>query len=240
MARLGVRILICLALGAITTMTVAVAIVIGMHQGWFGRGHNEIRILVTSSSVPVRIAVYDRVGSRSTYASIQIRPESDEFERVENFPLWFSQTGRDWISTSPPEDCYANVSMRMYGFPFSCLNDETRSWAERNTGCIVRYRKIERTPKWTIPGDWLAFLRRFDTGQTSQVQIPLKISPLQFAGNATVYSGAWFLAIAAPGAFKRRRRRRRGLCVKCGYDLQGINDTCPECGCASASLVIDQ
>lgn len=31
---------------------------------------------------------------------------------------------------------------------------------------------------------------------------------------------------------KRRAstRRRRGLCLSCGYDVRGINDCCPECG----------
>ena len=34
-----------------------------------------------------------------------------------------------------------------------------------------------------------------------------------------------------PGPIRRRRRRRRGLCVRCGYDLTGNQSgTCPECG----------
>jgi hypothetical protein len=47
----------------------------------------------------------------------------------------------------------------------------------------------------------------------------------------TVFWGAlWLGALAIPGAVSRRRRRARGLCPACGYDLRGdFAPGCPEC-----------
>jgi hypothetical protein len=67
-----------------------------------------------------------------------------------------------------------------------------------------------------------------------------------FQGRYTIVLPNWFivLATALPALmwFRRRqakmRRRSRGLCDVCGYDLRASNERCPECGTAIPSTVI--
>jgi hypothetical protein len=50
-----------------------------------------------------------------------------------------------------------------------------------------------------------------------------------FALNTVIYAAALAGVILGAGWAKRRRRRRRGLCEGCGYEVAGLA-MCPECG----------
>ncbi len=48
--------------------------------------------------------------------------------------------------------------------------------------------------------------------------------------DTAAFAGAWLVTGSVCGAARRRWRVSRGHCPCCGYDLLGIEGTCPECG----------
>ncbi len=57
---------------------------------------------------------------------------------------------------------------------------------------------------------------------TTYLVIPFWMPLLLFA--------SWLTYVSIRTVRKPSRRRKLGLCVKCGYDLRGSTDKCPECG----------
>jgi len=62
----------------------------------------------------------------------------------------------------------------------------------------------------------------------SQVSIPLLALPIAL--------GVYPVIAFYRGPMRRHRRRQGGLCIKCGYNLQGnVSQNCPECGATVAN-----
>ncbi|MEE9129212.1 MAG: hypothetical protein V3T84_04275 [Phycisphaerales bacterium] len=60
---------------------------------------------------------------------------------------------------------------------------------------------------------------------------PLRPRPFGFLVNSLLYAAAFWLLVGGPREVRRWLRKRRGLCIKCGYDLRGTeHEVCPECG----------
>ena len=46
----------------------------------------------------------------------------------------------------------------------------------------------------------------------------------------TAFFGFSFSTLSAIQFHRRRKRKKLGLCIKCGYDLRASKERCPECG----------
>ena len=76
-------------------------------------------------------------------------------------------------------------------------------------------------------GGWDLPMRR----NSSSVRL-IPLTPIQpgFAINTLFYAVVLWVLVAGPRALNRKRRRMRGLCVNCAYDLRGNSSgVCPEC-----------
>lgn len=62
--------------------------------------------------------------------------------------------------------------------------------------------------------------------------LPIGILSRGFAMNTAFYAAAWWVLVFGLARGRAWNRRRRGLCVKCTYDLRGLeaHTPCPECG----------
>ncbi len=64
--------------------------------------------------------------------------------------------------------------------------------------------------------------------------IPLRPLWPEFLANSLLFACAWAAPVFARFQIRRLRRRQRGHCLRCGYNLSGLpaDNACPECGSA--------
>ena len=117
---------------------------------------------------------------------------------------------------------------------------DAAGWAEqhRGYGAVPRwvyarrpagqYQSPRDTPSQKLGFDWVIERDVPMTG-TSLVDSTVRIRvPHWLLAIALAALPAW----RAVGQWRRRHRRRRGACARCGYDLRASGDRCPECGTA--------
>lgn len=101
--------------------------------------------------------------------------------------------------------------------------DELMTWAESD----------DNQPRENIRFQFIGFHFYY---QATQTQIAPRFDPLWEVRIpywmlllATLLWPTWRLAVW----WRQRRRRQRGQCLQCGYDLRGSGNACPECGATS-------
>ncbi len=63
----------------------------------------------------------------------------------------------------------------------------------------------------------------------NKVNIPLRPRPIPFAANWIIYTFILLTPCLVLSLVRKKLRRDRGLCRKCGYEIADL-DICPECG----------
>jgi hypothetical protein len=111
------------------------------------------------------------------------------------------------------------VVERSIGLPLLALRCRIWWWQ------IDSYLHIVRVDWAWHPSDQSGVVREID-GRTF---LPLRPIWPGFAINTLFYAAILWLLFALPGALRRWRRIKRGLCPACAYPV-GASDLCTECG----------
>jgi hypothetical protein len=224
MKRWVLRAILCLLLGAITTVAVAWGISLfsnGQDRGdgdLFLLEHESRWIFVTTEGVgwhSLRIAVSETYDDLYDETPIQSPPKWSELASLTKLPILPSG---DPLTISPVG--WVNWQERAFGFPSLSLawTHFFRDGGQVRNGVVVS--GSESFWDWRI--------------------LPLRPIWSGFMIDTFFYASIWFGVFFAPGMAKRAIRRKRGRCPRCGYDLRGgvISDKrlaisgagCPECG----------
>lgn len=98
-----------------------------------------------------------------------------------------------------------------------------RRWTQDVIDYVVREAKGQSVPRISAPGGFaITAFSRSHWSAAVPLGVPLTIAAL--------------LPIARVVGTVGRRRRRRGRCNDCGYDLRATPERCPECGTAAAVI----
>ena len=122
-----------------------------------------------------------------------------------------------------------SMFIRSYGWPMLCGRT-------RDAGNV---KDATYFPVWS--GDWFEgvvpppFL---NSNPFAYNCLPLEPLWPGFAANTAFYGGLVWLVGFGPFVLRRTLRRRRGCCVRCGYDLAGLS-RCPECGTGAKTAGVE-
>lgn len=113
------------------------------------------------------------------------------------------------------------------GFPLACLRGEQ---------CTVDGGPPVATPPWIdVSARFGELLSLAPHGAVQPRVVPFG---LKYGGQLanTAFFAMLLISVRSLTTYHRRtRRRRRGLCLKCGYQLTSTQSQCPECGAVTNS-----
>ena len=127
--------------------------------------------------------------------------------------------------SSEPSDVLfvASHGASIWGRNSSSLKDE--AWLSWDDGRRERYLLTDGID-WTVAG-FSNLQTRWIPVYSKNTRRILLILPLWLPSLPLL---ALVLSLGVIPLLRRRKRKKLGLCVKCGYDLRASKERCPECG----------
>ena len=132
---------------------------------------------------------------------------------------------------------FSNLLRRRYESidPQTQITDQVRGWPM----LALYYTTFDSNMRYWTPG-WKpkpATTSGAINLQSLWPDAPDRLLPLQplllgFVVDCLFYGSAWFVLASLPIGLRHLIRRWRGVCTRCGYDLRHADHAaCPECGC---------
>jgi hypothetical protein len=208
--------------------------------------------LLTTLAVAWGLAAW--LPDRSTSGAYELIdvPRKSRIDYVEVVQI--SRTGmvrREWYAHVP----WRHASVH-FALEFSAATQERQRFADHwgGLGALVRGRShiegwgLEDARGWPLQALWCSFKESGHFVLSVSGGIPLSDEPANARSirslplrpiwrglmvNTLFYAALWAMVVGLVWwrPMRRRHRRSRGLCGRCGYDMRGIaGGRCPECG----------
>ncbi len=232
MARHVVRILICLVLGAATSVGVAWGLVIYGTPKLIGSTPQFSRYSDRIISMTVMDGCGVTIFRASTFRNHCGRTElTDKPRMLSTIPHWMEPQYKRFYEFMSRDEV-SLFSANVVGAPFRCMRSEAWSIISRTQRDTPSAVRMERLKSFELNIPWFLEPTANRTGANGfQRTLPTGVQPIGMTANTSIYAAGWFLLLAAPRGLRCWRRSHRGLCARCGYDLHGVHDNCcPECG----------
>lgn len=220
------RLLACLVLGVLSTIAVAWA----LSPSWGRRGVSSTGLTLWNAeghggAMINRFRWFGSVEISVSAGAVGVPEYGVTPGEVSDLVPWWAMSlvpGRsEWRKDGP----YVQRRIEIRGWPMPAM-----WWALEAAPNPYGYWPLEAMNGLVISKTWQGPVREYP-GDKPFV-LPLLPAGLGFLVDAAFYGVLWTIPLLAIPAWRRARRRSRGLCPLCGYDLKGAGPgaPCPECG----------
>ncbi|MCA9277880.1 MAG: hypothetical protein H6815_03740 [Phycisphaeraceae bacterium] len=247
-----VRAIVCVVLGAITTVLVAWGIAITPHpvpDSWIyetGRETNQwydVYAVQLSPDGDERwhlVMMYERFG----FSFMSIHPgelyrdpaPNDEMIDLKNRirgpgangvipkPSPRREPSIVWTLLNRSPNWYRRGDARRYGFPMRAMWEGEATPERADAGFLDWRPQLDTVTRGR--------LTMTDPRTKTQHHLPIAILPIGFTVDSLCSSVVYYILLCLPGVVRHHYRRKQSRCVVCGYDRSGTkpNALCPECG----------